>query len=118
MIEPDVEIAAGARILPFTYIGHGCKIGPECVVGPFAHLRGGTVLEKGAQVGNFVEVKASVLAAGVKAKHLTYLGDADVGADANIGCGTITANYDGKLKHRTTIGAGAHIGSAPCWWRR
>lgn len=111
VIEPDVEIAAGARILPFTYVGHGCKIGPECVVGPFAHLRGGTVLEKGAQVGNFVEVKASVLAAGVKAKHLTYLGDADVGADANIGCGTITANYDGKHKHRTNIGAGAHIGS-------
>lgn len=111
VIEPDVEIAPGARILPFTYVGHGCKIGPECVVGPFAHLRGGTVLGKGAHVGNFVEVKASTLGAGAKAKHLTYLGDADVGADANIGCGTVTANYDGKAKHRTTIGEGAHIGS-------
>jgi len=111
VIEPDVEIAAGARILPFTYLGHGCRIGPECTVGPFAHLRGGTVLERGAQVGNFVEVKASTLAAGAKAKHLTYLGDASVGEKANIGCGTITANYDGKQKHRTTIGAGAQIGS-------
>ncbi len=110
-IEPDVEIAAGARILPWTYLGHGCRIGPECVVGPFAHLRGGTVLERGAVVGNFVEVKGSRLAAGVKAKHLTYLGDADVGEGANIGCGTITANYDGKQKHRTTIGSAAHIGS-------
>ena len=111
VIEPDVEIAAGARILPFTYLGHGCKIGPECTVGPFAHLRGGTVLERGAQVGNFVEVKATTMGAGAKAKHLTYLGDASIGEGANIGCGTITANYDGKQKHRTTVGAGAHIGS-------
>jgi bifunctional UDP-N-acetylglucosamine pyrophosphorylase/glucosamine-1-phosphate N-acetyltransferase len=111
VIEPDVEIAPGARILPFTYVGHGCRIAAECVVGPFAHLRGGTVLERGAQVGNFVEVKASTLGEGVKAKHLTYLGDATVGPQANIGCGTITANYDGKEKHRTAIGAGAHIGS-------
>lgn len=110
-IEPDVEIAPGARILPWTYVGHGCRIGPECIVGPFAHLRGGTVLDRGAVVGNFVEVKGSHLSAGVKAKHLTYLGDADVGEGANIGCGTITANYDGKHKHRTTVGAGAHIGS-------
>lgn len=111
VIEPDVEIAPGARILPFSYVGHGCRIGPECVVGPFAHLRGGTVLARGAQIGNFVEVKATTVGAGAKAKHLTYLGDADVGADANIGCGTVTANYDGKQKHRTAIGAGAHIGS-------
>ncbi len=110
-IEPDVEIAPGARILPFTYIGHGCRVGPDCVVGPFAHLRGGTVLDRGAVVGNFVEVKASHLFPGVKAKHLTYLGDADVGEGANIGCGTITANYDGKNKHRTSVGAGAHIGA-------
>ncbi len=110
-VEVDVEIAPGARILPFTYLGHGCRIGPRCVVGPFAHLRGGTVLEAGAQIGNFVEVKASRLGEGAKAKHLTYLGDADVGAGANVGCGTITANYDGKRKHRTTIGARARIGS-------
>jgi bifunctional UDP-N-acetylglucosamine pyrophosphorylase/glucosamine-1-phosphate N-acetyltransferase len=111
VIEPGVEIAAGARILPFTYVGHGCRIGPECVVGPFAHLRGGTVLERGAQVGNFVEVKASVLGPGVKAKHLAYLGDAQVGAGANIGCGVVTANYDGREKHRTVVGARAHIGA-------
>jgi bifunctional UDP-N-acetylglucosamine pyrophosphorylase/glucosamine-1-phosphate N-acetyltransferase len=111
VIEEDVRIAPGARILPFTYVGHGCVIGPGCVVGPFAHLRGGTVLEEGAQIGNFVEVKATRMAKGAKAKHLTYLGDADVGEKANIGCGTITANYDGKHKHRTTVGPGAHIGS-------
>lgn len=111
VIEPDVEIAAGARILPFTYLGHGCRIGADCVVGPFAHLRGGTVLEKGAQIGNFVEVKATTMGPGAKAKHLTYLGDAEVGEGANIGCGTITANFDGKNKHRTKVGAGARIGS-------
>lgn len=111
VIEEDVRIAPGARILPFTYIGHGCVIGPGCIVGPFAHLRGGTVLEEGAQIGNFVEVKATRMGKGAKAKHLTYLGDADVGERANIGCGTITANYDGKSKHRTTVGPGAHIGS-------
>jgi bifunctional UDP-N-acetylglucosamine pyrophosphorylase/glucosamine-1-phosphate N-acetyltransferase len=111
VIEVDVEIAPGARILPFTYLGHGCRVGPRCVVGPFAHLRGGTVLEEGVQVGNFVEVKASVLHREVRAKHLAYLGDAEVGEAANVGCGAITANYDGKAKHRTFIGARARIGS-------
>lgn len=111
VIEPDVRIAPGARILPFTLVGHGCRIGPDCVVGPFAHLRGGTVLEAGAQIGNFVEVKASRVGKGAKAKHLTYLGDAAVGENANVGCGTITANYDGKNKHRTKIGPAARIGS-------
>ena len=111
VIEEDVRIAPGARILPFTYIAHGCVIGPGCSVGPFAHLRGGTVLEEGAQIGNFVEVKATLMKKGAKAKHLTYLGDAEIGEGANIGCGTITANYDGHRKHRTTVGPGAHIGS-------
>lgn len=111
VIEEGVRIAPGARILPFTYVAHGCTIGAGCVVGPFAHLRGGTVLEDGAQVGNFVEVKATRMGKGAKAKHLTYLGDAEIGAGANIGCGTITANYDGKRKHRTSVGPGAHIGS-------
>ncbi len=111
VIEPDVTIAPGARILPFTYIARGCVIGPDCVVGPFAHLRGGTVLEAGAQLGNFVEAKAALLKPGAKAKHLTYLGDAEVGARANVGCGTVTANYDGQRKHRTVIGADARIGS-------
>ena len=111
VVEADVEIAPGARILPFTFIGHGCRVGADCVVGPFAHLRGGTVLEAGAQVGNFVEVKASILKAGAKAKHLAYLGDADVGEGANVGCGAVTANFDGTKKHRTRIGARARIGS-------
>jgi bifunctional UDP-N-acetylglucosamine pyrophosphorylase/glucosamine-1-phosphate N-acetyltransferase len=110
-IEPDVEIEAGARVLPFVYLGRGCRLEAGSVVGPFAHLRGGTVLRRGAQVGNFVEVKASTLGEGAKAKHLAYLGDADVGARANIGCGTITANYDGVRKHRTSVGADARIGS-------
>jgi bifunctional UDP-N-acetylglucosamine pyrophosphorylase/glucosamine-1-phosphate N-acetyltransferase len=80
-------------------------------VGPFARLRPGTVLEEGSRVGNFVETKQAVLGAGAKANHLTYLGDATVGAGANIGAGTITCNYDGYFKHKTTIGARAFIGS-------
>ena len=92
-------------------IGKGCKIGSHCEVGPFAHLRAGTVLEDGAEIGNFVEAKKSHLGAGSKAKHLTYLGDAVVGAKANIGAGTITANYDGVNKHTTRIGDGCFVGS-------
>ena len=80
-------------------------------VGPFARLRPGTVIEESAKVGNFVEMKKSVLGPGAKASHLTYLGDADVGAGANIGAGTITCNYDGYFKYRTVIGDGAFIGS-------
>lgn len=111
VIEADVAIEPGARILPFTHIGTGCRIGAGAKVGPFARLRGGTVLEPGAEIGNFVEVKGSRVGSGAKAKHLTYLGDADVGPGANVGCGVITANYDGIRKHRTTIGQGASIGS-------
>ncbi|MDA1195416.1 MAG: NTP transferase domain-containing protein [Planctomycetota bacterium] len=111
VIEVDVEIAPGARILPFTHIGTGCRIAVGARVGPFARLRGGTVLGPGVEIGNFVEVKGSTLGAGAKAKHLAYLGDADVGPRANIGCGVVTANYDGHEKHRTTIGADASIGS-------
>jgi len=111
VIEADVEIAPGAVIHPFTHIARGCRIGAGAQVGPFARLRGATVLEAGAQIGNFVEVKGSIVGAGAKAKHLTYLGDADVGAGANVGCGVVTANYDGRRKHRTVIGPGASIGS-------
>lgn len=110
-IDHDVEIGSDTKILPGTVIGAGCKIGKGCEVGPFTHLRGGTVLEDGAALGNFVEAKNAHVHEGAKAKHLTYLGDATVGAKANIGCGTITANYDGQKKHRTNIGAGAFIGS-------
>lgn len=110
-IEVDVEIGPGSVIEPFVVLRKGVRIAARCRVGPFAHLRHGTVLEEGADVGNFVEVKASRLGPGALARHLTYLGDAEVGAGANIGAGVITANFDGTLKHRTRIGAKAFIGS-------
>lgn len=118
-IDHGVQIGADTRILPCTVIDAGVVIGRDCEVGPFAHLRVGTVLEDGAEVGNFVETKKARLGEGAKAKHLTYLGDATVGKRANIGAGTITANYDGVHKHPTQIGERAFIGSgtvlvAPC----
>jgi bifunctional UDP-N-acetylglucosamine pyrophosphorylase/glucosamine-1-phosphate N-acetyltransferase len=84
---------------------------PGVTVGPYARLRPGTQLESGVHVGNFVEIKNSHVMAGAKANHLTYLGDSDVGAGANIGAGTITCNYDGYFKYRTVIGERAFIGS-------
>lgn len=107
---PGVTIADGARIHAFSHVT-GAAIGPGAEVGPFARLRPGAVLREGAKVGNFVEVKKATLGKGAKASHLTYLGDADVGAGANIGAGTITCNYDGFSKYRTVIGEGAFIGS-------
>jgi bifunctional UDP-N-acetylglucosamine pyrophosphorylase/glucosamine-1-phosphate N-acetyltransferase len=83
----------------------------DCVVGPYAQLRAASYLEAGCRIGNFVEVKNSRLAAGVKANHLSYLGDADLGANVNVGAGTITANFDGLRKHRTVIGAGSKTGA-------
>ena len=122
MFEPDVTIepnvvfgsgvsvATGAIIRAHSHL-EGCTIGRDCIIGPFARIRPGTVLDHDVHIGNFVEVKASTLAAGVKASHLTYLGDTSVGEATNIGAGTITCNYDGVFKHRTTIGANAFIGS-------
>jgi bifunctional UDP-N-acetylglucosamine pyrophosphorylase/glucosamine-1-phosphate N-acetyltransferase len=110
-IDHGVSIGADTKILPCTVIGAGCAIGRGCEVGPFAHLRAGTVLEDGAEIGNFVEAKKTRMGAGAKAKHLTNLGDATIGPKANIGAGTITANYDGVHKHQTRIGARAFIGS-------
>lgn len=110
-VDADVEIGPGTRILPFTVIRGKVQIGAGCEVGPFSHLRHGTVLADGAEVGNFVEAKNSFLGEHVKAKHLTYLGDTEIGAGTNIGAGTITANYDGKAKHRTVIGKNAFVGS-------
>jgi len=107
---PGVKVARGAEIRAFSHL-EGCNIGPRCIVGPFARLRPGTVLGTGVHIGNFVEVKAALLGDGVKASHLTYLGDAEVGAATNVGAGTITCNYDGAAKHRTKIGANAFIGS-------
>jgi bifunctional UDP-N-acetylglucosamine pyrophosphorylase/glucosamine-1-phosphate N-acetyltransferase len=107
---PGVKVASGAQIRSFSHL-EGCSIGPGCIIGPHARLRPGTQLGTNVHVGNFVELKAAHLADGVKASHLTYLGDAEVGADTNIGAGTITCNYDGVAKHRTKIGARAFIGS-------
>jgi bifunctional UDP-N-acetylglucosamine pyrophosphorylase/glucosamine-1-phosphate N-acetyltransferase len=87
------------------------QVGNQCTVGPFAHLRDNAVMEEGAKVGNFVELKKTNLGRGSKANHLTYLGDATIGENTNIGAGTITCNYDGKRKHPTTIGNNVKIGS-------
>lgn len=107
---PGVTIADKVMINGFSHI-EGATIASGAEIGPYARLRPGAVLEEKSKVGNFVEVKKTRLGKGAKANHLTYLGDADIGAGANIGAGTITCNYDGFLKHQTQIGAGAFIGS-------
>ena len=127
VLEGEVELGDGVRIGPFTRLrnvrlGAGTEVRAHCdldgviaegavQIGPFARLRPGTVLADGVHIGNFVETKNVVLGVGSKANHLTYLGDARVGAGANIGAGTITCNYDGVNKWTTTIGDGAFIGS-------
>ncbi len=110
-IEEDVEIGPDTVIEPFTVIRRDVRIGKGCEVGPFTQLRPGTVLDDGAEIGNFVEVKKSRIGPHSKAKHLSYLGDATLGANVNIGAGTITANYDGKNKHATVIEDGVKTGS-------
>jgi len=107
---PGVTVEDGATIAAFCWL-EGCVVRAGASVGPFARLRPGADIGPDAHVGNFVEIKNAVLGAGAKASHLSYLGDADIGAGANIGAGTITCNYDGFLKHRATIGAQAFIGS-------
>lgn len=139
VVEPGAELTGPCRILGTSTISRGAKVGafcqltdsvlepgcevrefchlegahlfPGCVAGPYARLRPGAEVQDNARVGNFVEMKKAVLGPGAKASHLTYLGDAQVGAGANIGAGTITCNYDGTHKHVTQIGAGAFIGS-------
>ncbi len=107
---PGVSVADNIKIRANCHI-EGAVIGEGCEVGPFARLRPGAVLEEKAKIGNFVEIKKSRLGKGAKANHLSYIGDADVGAGANIGAGTITCNYDGYFKYQTVIGEGAFIGS-------
>ncbi|WP_324826883.1 bifunctional UDP-N-acetylglucosamine diphosphorylase/glucosamine-1-phosphate N-acetyltransferase GlmU [Qipengyuania zhejiangensis] len=107
---PGVTVASGATIRAFSHL-EGATVGEGCSVGPYARLRPGAVMEKGSFVGNFVEMKKATLGEGAKASHLTYLGDAEVGAGANIGAGTITCNYDGYFKYKTVIGERAFIGS-------
>jgi bifunctional UDP-N-acetylglucosamine pyrophosphorylase/glucosamine-1-phosphate N-acetyltransferase len=106
----DSRVEKGAVVHPFSIL-EDASVGPECSVGPFARLRPGTRLAEKARVGNFVEVKNSEIGEGSKANHLSYVGDATVGRDVNIGAGTITCNYDGANKHRTDIGDRAFIGS-------
>jgi bifunctional UDP-N-acetylglucosamine pyrophosphorylase/glucosamine-1-phosphate N-acetyltransferase len=127
VFEGEVALADGVRIGPFCRLRNvridagtvvaahcdldGATVGRECTIGPYARLRPGTELADSAHVGNFVETKQTRLGRGSKANHLSYLGDAQIGARVNIGAGTITCNYDGANKHRTTIGDDAFIGS-------
>jgi bifunctional UDP-N-acetylglucosamine pyrophosphorylase/glucosamine-1-phosphate N-acetyltransferase len=107
---PGVSIADGATIRAFSHLA-GASVGAGAEIGPYARLRPGAEIGEAAKVGNFVEVKKAKLGKGAKANHLSYLGDAEIGAGANIGAGTITCNYDGFLKYPTRIGEGAFIGS-------
>jgi bifunctional UDP-N-acetylglucosamine pyrophosphorylase/glucosamine-1-phosphate N-acetyltransferase len=115
LVEPDVffgpgvKIADGVTIRAFSHLV-GADIGPNSIIGPFARLRPGAKLAEDVHVGNFVEVKASTLGAGVKANHLAYIGDATIGAKTNIGAGVITCNYDGFVKFRTEVGEGVFVG--------
>jgi bifunctional UDP-N-acetylglucosamine pyrophosphorylase / glucosamine-1-phosphate N-acetyltransferase len=110
VIGPGVSIADGAVIHSFSHIVQA-SIGKKASVGPYARLRPGTSLGEGAKIGNFVETKAATLESGAKVNHLSYVGDAHVGANANIGAGTITCNYDGFSKHKTEIGKDAFVGT-------
>jgi len=107
---PGVTVESGATIRSFSHL-EGCHVASDAIIGPYARLRPGADIGTSARIGNFVEVKNATFAAGAKANHLTYVGDATVGAKANIGAGTITCNYDGYLKHKTEIGEDAFIGS-------
>src|SRR5690606_35962187 len=106
----DAEIGAGSRIAPFSHV-ESTVAGEDCVIGPYARTRPGTVLGDEVHLGNFVEVKNSTVGVGSKANHLAYVGDSDVGNGVNIGAGVITCNYDGANKHRTVIEDEAFIGS-------
>ena len=108
---PGVVVESGAEIRAFSHL-EGCHVWPRAIIGPYARLRPGTTIGTGAHVGKFVELKATALGDGAKANHLSYLGDASIGAHTNIGAGTITCNYDGFAKHRTTIGSGVFVGTA------
>ena len=106
----DVSVADGSVIHPMSHLQQAV-IGKDCSVGPYARLRPGTVLSEGARIGNFVETKKASIGPGSKVNHLSYIGDCDVGAEVNIGAGTITCNYDGVNKHKTDIGKGVFVGS-------
>ncbi|MEM1006111.1 MAG: bifunctional UDP-N-acetylglucosamine diphosphorylase/glucosamine-1-phosphate N-acetyltransferase GlmU [Pseudomonadota bacterium] len=107
---PGVTVESGATIRSFSHL-EGCHVSRGATVGPYARLRPGTELAENARIGNFVEIKNADIAQGAKVNHLSYIGDASVGAATNIGAGTITCNYDGVMKHRTTVGENVFIGS-------
>jgi bifunctional UDP-N-acetylglucosamine pyrophosphorylase/glucosamine-1-phosphate N-acetyltransferase len=107
---PGVRVDRGARIRALSHL-EGCHVGPGAVVGPYARLRPGAEVGTAAHIGNFVEIKAAGIGADAKVNHLSYIGDAEIGARTNVGAGTVTCNYDGVFKHRTVIGADAFIGS-------
>ncbi len=109
-IDFDVEIGQDTIIYPGTFIEGETKIGSDCIIGPFVHIRPNTVINSGVKIGNFVEVKNSVIGEGTKLPHLQYIGDTDMGAGCNVGCGTVTCNYDGKKKYRTKVGDKVFIG--------
>jgi bifunctional UDP-N-acetylglucosamine pyrophosphorylase/glucosamine-1-phosphate N-acetyltransferase len=106
----DVVVASGTDIQPFCHL-EGADVGEHCRIGPYARIRPGSVLAETARVGNFVETKNTFLGVGSKANHLAYLGDTAVGAQSNIGAGTITCNYDGVNKHPTVVGDSVFVGS-------
>jgi bifunctional UDP-N-acetylglucosamine pyrophosphorylase/glucosamine-1-phosphate N-acetyltransferase len=106
----NVSVAAGTVVHPFSLL-EDAEVGANCRIGPYARLRPGAHLAQDVHIGNFVEIKEAVIETGAKANHLSYIGDATVGAGANVGAGTITCNYDGAAKHRTEIGKNAFIGS-------
>ena len=110
-IDGRARIGRDTVVYPFSVISGRVQVGVGCKVGPFAHLRDGTILDDGAEVGAFVEVNRSHLEPGAMARHLAYLGDAHVGRSVNVGAGVITANFDGREKHRAVIGDGAFLGS-------
>ena len=106
---PGVTVESGALIHSFSHI-EGAHVSADAEVGPYARLRPGANLGAGAKVGNFTEIKKAEIGVGAKVNHLSYIGDADIGSGVNIGCGTITVNYDGKKKHRTVVGDTAFVG--------
>jgi len=113
VVGPDchlTDVVVGERVRMSNAVARECEIGDDCDVGPYAYVRPGTRLGTGVKVGTYVEVKNSDIGDGTKVPHLSYIGDADVGSAANLGASTITANYDGEHKHRTTIGDGVHTG--------
>ena len=104
------NMTVGNRVTAQFIYGHDCEVGDDVTIGPYVHLRPGTKISNKVKIGNFVEVKNSNIGEGSKLPHLQYLGDCDMGSNVNVGCGTVTCNYDGKKKYRTTIGDNVFVG--------